>query len=423
MKGGEHVQIGGLGFINTMISSSNQANSQSSANGSFAGLFGSIMSGSASVQDSTVEMSVPQFTQEELTKLLQLLETDDILDVDGGLGLLEQSLFTNDSELLALIEQFIENQLDPQLEPLQVGQQQLSKSLSPEEMSEKIAEWLALLAELLALPANELTKATNHDLASILKTMKLFELLGNQQEQSQGQLQLKELLNQLKMKLELMAGNEKQLGRESYLQRTFTQVANEVNANTAALKGQVDGQTEQKPVQSKLESINGFVQFQQMSKPEQLTLTLNQAGRQTSSAELIKQFENILARSQFSNGIGGQKLMIKLSPEHLGSLRIELIQRDAGLIARILTSTATAKETLEAQLHGLKQAFGSQNIQVEKIEISQQLSSQQERFLNKEQQSDQKGHEQQEYRKADEEEIEDQTFNYSFEEALLNMEV
>lgn len=423
MKGGEHVQIGGLGFINTMISSSNQANSQSSANGSFAGLFGSIMSGSASVQDSTVEMAVPQFTQEELTKLLQLLETDDILDVDGGLGLLEQSLFTNDSELLALIEQFIENQLDPQLEPLQAGQQQLSKSLSPEEMSEKIAEWLALLTELLALPANELTKVANHDLASILKTMKLFELLGNKQEHSQAQLQLKELLNQLKMKLELMAGNEKQLGRESYLQKTFTQVANEVNANTAALKGQVDGQTEQKPLQSKLESINGFVQFQQMSKPEQLTLTLNQAGRQTSSAELIKQFENILARSQFTNGIGGQKLMIKLSPEHLGSLRIELIQRDAGLIARILTSTATAKETLEAQLHGLKQAFGSQNIQVEKIEISQQMSSQQERFLNKEQQSDQKGHEQQEYRKADEEEIEDKTFNYSFEEALLNMEV
>ena len=54
-----------------------------------------------------------------------------------------------------------------------------------------------------------------------------------------------------------------------------------------------------------------------------------------------------------------QKLLIKLHPDNLGSLRIELIQKDQTMVARILTTTDAAKEALESHLHSLKDAFGA----------------------------------------------------------------
>jgi flagellar hook-length control protein FliK len=89
------------------------------------------------------------------------------------------------------------------------------------------------------------------------------------------------------------------------------------------------------------------------------------------------------------------------------------------MIARIVTSTASAKEILDSQLNGLKQAFSSQNLQVEKIEISQQMT-QQERAFNKDPQHQGQGQQQ---NQEDKNPQPDSKFNNSFEEALLNTEV
>ena len=74
-----------------------------------------------------------------------------------------------------------------------------------------------------------------------------------------------------------------------------------------------------------------------MSKPYQLTLTQSQSGKQVSTDQLIQQFESILSKSQLMNVGGNQKLFIKLYPEHLGALRVELIQKDSTLIAKFMT--------------------------------------------------------------------------------------
>lgn len=87
-------------------------------------------------------------------------------------------------------------------------------------------------------------------------------------------------------------------------------------------------------------------------------------------------------------------------------------------MARIITSSGTAKETLESQINGLKQAFAAQNISVERIEISQQ-TTQQERFLNRDSQQQHRQPDRQEQEKKEEK----AEFNLSFEEALLNTEV
>lgn len=86
--------------------------------------------------------------------------------------------------------------------------------------------------------------------------------------------------------------------------------------------------------------------------------------------ELIRQFTNILQKSHFSQALQTKSLTIRLYPEHLGSLRIELVQRDGAMIARILASTNMAKDMLDSQIHQLRQAFVQQNIQVDKVDVS-----------------------------------------------------
>nr|WP_255726555.1 flagellar hook-length control protein FliK [Sporosarcina sp. ACRSM] len=83
--------------------------------------------------------------------------------------------------------------------------------------------------------------------------------------------------------------------------------------------------------------------------------------------------QTIFKRSNFGQTGGTNRLLIKLYPEHLGQVRIELLQTNGVMTARILASTALGKEMLDSQLHQLRQAFVQQNIQIDRIDISQTL--------------------------------------------------
>lgn len=114
--------------------------------------------------------------------------------------------------------------------------------------------------------------------------------------------------------------------------------------------------------------------------------------------------------------------MIKLNPEHLGALRIEIIQKDSGLTARIMATTAKGKEMLDTQLQGLKLSFAGQGIQVDKIEISQTTSFQ-ERFTPRDSDASQQQRNQPREQKSEENDEPLNEFNDNFEEALMNFEV
>lgn len=88
---------------------------------------------------------------------------------------------------------------------------------------------------------------------------------------------------------------------------------------------------------------------------------------------LVKEMQQIFKRSNFGQTGGTNRLLIKLYPEHLGQVRIELLQTNGILTARILASTALGKEMLDSQLHQLRAAFLQQNLQVDRIDISQTL--------------------------------------------------
>ncbi len=93
----------------------------------------------------------------------------------------------------------------------------------------------------------------------------------------------------------------------------------------------------------------------------------------TRSEALIRELQTIFKRSNFGQTGGTNRLLIKLYPEHLGQVRIELLQTNGVMTARILASTALGKEMLDSQLHQLRQAFVQQNIQIDRIDISQTL--------------------------------------------------
>jgi len=156
-------------------------------------------------------------------------------------------------------------------------------------------------------------------------------------------------------------------------------------------------------------------------KAEQLVFTATKGGQSVSQEEFIKQFENILNKANFNASNGVNKLMIRLNPEHLGALRIELIQKDGLLTAKILANTAQAKDMLDSQLNALKQAFGGQQMNIERIEITQAFSAfNSEKFNQKE--SEEHSRKQQQNKKESGEESENE-FSGSLADALINLEV
>ncbi|CAM3751713.1 flagellar hook-length control protein FliK [Alkalicoccus chagannorensis] len=121
------------------------------------------------------------------------------------------------------------------------------------------------------------------------------------------------------------------------------------------------------------------VQQPQLSLHMQQSLqSMGTGGQQPEAArpaqeQFIRQFEQMLSRSslqQLSNGT--QQLSVRLTPENLGRLDITLQQVNGVMTARLMATTQMTRELLESQLHQLKQAFQGQNLQVERIEITQQ---------------------------------------------------
>ena len=78
----------------------------------------------------------------------------------------------------------------------------------------------------------------------------------------------------------------------------------------------------------------------------ELTLTEVENRNNARNEALIKEMQTIFKRSNFGQTGGTNRLLIKLYPEHLGQVRIELLQINGIMTARILASTALGKEML-----------------------------------------------------------------------------
>lgn len=360
---------------------------------------------------------MPEVLNEEnlegLSTLLQFLNTGDILDLEGGLEQLEQFLKTDQSLYSFLHEMiFPDGELEQLLQSLLATiEDKDHESLNELTGDEVLQALFTLLTQLNNIPQDQLKGKINDELVDFVKLAKYVQFLGEKEISPAEKKELESLLDSLKEKFQSLFNQRRNDERSAYLRSTFTKVVEELQQQT--------NRTKVEPV-VKVEGGNGQAFFPPLTRGQQFPLTFYISQPQVNTADLMKQFESILARSQFSNIGGTQKLFIKLYPEHLGSLRIELLQGENGLLARILTSTQGAKEILETQLNALKQSFQTQNIQVDRIEIHQQLSHQ-ERFLSKDgEESSHSGKENREEKNKDKKE--GQSFTTTLDEMIVNME-
>ncbi|MHA6258711.1 flagellar hook-length control protein FliK [Sporosarcina sp. CAU 1771] len=192
-------------------------------------------------------------------------------------------------------------------------------------------------------------------------------------------------------KMDLLTSQEQQLfSLQRFLLGASEQLENKVNASSTKRLGSVAFLETHRTVnfsvhvdsekrdanQSAKDSfvLNAITGTQLTAKPE-ISFT-EMENRATSRNEaLMKEMQQIFNRSNFGQTPGTNRLLIKLYPEHLGQIRIELLQVNGIMTARILVSTALGKEMLDSQLHQLRAAFLQQNLQVERIDISQTLQN------------------------------------------------
>jgi flagellar hook-length control protein FliK len=106
-----------------------------------------------------------------------------------------------------------------------------------------------------------------------------------------------------------------------------------------------------------------------MNKVQQMVVHVRQDGNAVDREQLIRDFQNALAKSHLTNAGGKQQLTLKLHPRHLGHLNIQLTRVNGQLTATLITSTSAAKNLVESHLHQLQNAFVSQNLQVNKLQV------------------------------------------------------
>lgn len=151
---------------------------------------------------------------------------------------------------------------------------------------------------------------------------------------------------------------------------------------------------------------------------ETFSLPLQTVPKPMNIQQFIDKFRQILEKSHFAKQPNGNTLLIKLYPEHLGSLRIELMQKDGAVTARILASAQTVKDLIDSSLSSLKQAFIQQNIAIDKLEV---VFHQPE--LDTFHRDSSGGGRQEQQQPQNQQEKETEESDHSFEELLINMEV
>jgi flagellar hook-length control protein FliK len=338
----------------------------------------------------------------------------------------------SNNELSSLIMTFLKDlQSDNVKMDSEIFQEELSY-LKSQLQDMNIEEVLMSFIHILSFINGEVTNRQNQDnnFTDLQKNSKVTDLLTALQNSDKDHKQIKDLLQKVTEKLEAVLSKSNNSNRIEYLEKVFASPVRERKEySTSVMQSRVtlsllNSTILKDNVGVKSNSIHfGPVNtdpffIQNLIKPETLTLIQGQTGKQVSTEQLIQQFESILSKSQFNSTLGQNRLFIKLYPEHLGPLRIELIQKDSMMIAKLMTTTSTAKELLESQLQSLKQAFSSQNIQVERIDISNGAQFQ-ERLINKDPQQQQ----QQQNQEKQHQDENDQDLEHSFSEVLLNVEV
>lgn len=327
----------------------------------FGTVFGQMMSSSTQTNQSSQTTATNKL--DDLQSILNAESMEEVLDLlgiphDDGLLMLQLG---EDGKAVAMDEML---NLDNILNTLGIDEEQLQKIvqqlLGEEKEASDVWELLSLVdaqapilqAQIGAALQGE-GQVTPKEATQLLQVLKLAQLVGQKTDLTSNQ---ENLLSSVK----------------DILTSLQTQVGTQVSTKTTITFPLQGFQQVQVTKQSET-STNDMVTPQTVqTKPDTFQVTLPTA-KPAQSEALLKEMQAIINRAQISNAQGITRLTIKLYPENLGTVRIELVQNDGVLTARILASTAHGRELLDSQAHQLKQAFVQQNIQVDRLDIAQSL--------------------------------------------------
>lgn len=424
--------------------------------------FGAVLENALATDAKASLGQLEQLTEEQtiIEELLKFMKFDSLTDIEEGNTLVKEVVMAeneNDALLTLLMKingedesvvaEFLASIVNGGLfvfgedTKISLEEQELSldgAATMQQEMQQLLSEigsdLTTMLTTLNSLDVKDLSTVDLQVTVNVLKLAKLQDLVNVTKQVSPDeavvQQEIKQLVESLTEKIEKSLSNPSpKSGNEASLATLLEKgphksldIVRQAYAESFTTDKESDDETVSngltlKTAESNTQSSLPF----QMTKLEQYVLTASKNGQPVDVEQFVKEFEKIVSKANFSNVQGTQKLLIRLNPDNLGSLRIELIQKDGAMIAKILTTTAQAKELLDRQVQGLKHVFASQNIQVEKIEVAQQLSTfNAERFAPR----DQGQHEQQQQQtKQNVNEDEETEFTDRFVEALLNVEV
>jgi flagellar hook-length control protein FliK len=100
-------------------------------------------------------------------------------------------------------------------------------------------------------------------------------------------------------------------------------------------------------------------------------VTVEQTLPEQKGSELfLQQLTKVLQSSRFTRFQNGNaQLVIRLHPEHLGTLTVKMVREQGALTAKLIVSTDSAKALLDAHLPQLYQMLDTQHIAVEKWNV------------------------------------------------------
>lgn len=332
----------------------------------FGSVFGQVLTSSNQTTQSSKTTSSNELA--DLQALLNADSMEEVLDLlgishDDGLLMLQLG---EDGKAVALDEML---HLENILNALGIDEEQLQKIvqqlLGEEKEASDVWELLTLVdAQAPVLQANISTalqgegQVTPKEASQLLQVLKLAQLVGQKTDLTASQ---EDLLTTVKS---LLTSLQTQVGT--------LQVTTKTTVTLPLLGFQQVVQQVQVTKQSDTNTNDMLTPQTVQTKPDTFHVTLPTA-KPAQSEALLKEMQAIINRAQISNAQGITRLTIKLYPENLGTVRIELVQNDGVLTARLLASTAHGRELLDSQAHQLKQAFAQQNIQVDRLDIAQSL--------------------------------------------------
>ena len=360
-------------------SSSNYAKESNS----FDKVFNDTMSGTNAPVDQQKQVvandSQAITAEEAVTEVTEVVEATTIEEVFDVLGIEhdEAMLFAEiEGQLIPVEEMMNLEDLTAALgitkEELEaILQQLLGEQMPMNDVWAVLEQTPALLAQITAVLQGESNVVTPKEATKVVEFLKLAETLSVKTDtvyQQQYQLnQTKDLLQSFVNKFQSVTQ------QETTKSTTFQQVVQQLTQTT---------------VKQEADTTQVNASQQQATTVTTKTVTVTLPAQPSSQSEaLAKEIQNLLNRSQLSNNQGTIRLVLKLFPENLGQIRIEVMQKDGLMQARLLATTAAGKELLDSNLNQLKSAFVAQNIQMERIDVAQSLqdaerNNRDQNFLN-----------------------------------------